>query len=501
MSKEIPQKQKIEMIVNSVSNEKGVSEDVIYEALEAALVSATKKNHGANIEARVHIDRDTGEYDTFRIWHVVPDPERNEPLEFPYSQITVSAAQVENPELQVGDTVEEELESVEFGRIEALNAKQVIIQKVREAERAKVAADYSEKLHQLINGVVKKVTRDNVIIDLGANAEALLKREQCLPKESFRPGDRVRAYLQSIETDTRGPQIILSRTDKGMLAEMFNIEVPEVGEGIIEIRAVARDPGIRSKIAVRTNDGRMDPVGACVGMRGARVQAVSNELGGERVDIVLWDDNPAQFAMNAMSPAEIVSIVVDEETNVMDIAVKDEYLSQAIGRGGQNVKLASELTGWTLNVVSAQEAEAKSEQEKSVLLQTFTEQLNIEQEVAEVLIAEGFTTIDEVAYVPVDELLKIDGFDEEVVEALRSRAKDVLLAQAIAGDDTPEPAADLLAVEGISEELARTLASKNVVTREDLAELSIDDIKEITELTDDEASKLIMAARAHWFAE
>lgn len=498
MSKEIP----LKMIVNAVSNEKGVSEDVIFEALEAALVSATKKKYGANIEARVAIDRKTGTYDTFRMWHVVPDTQPNEPLEFPYSQITVSAAQVDDPKINVGDIVEEQLESVEFGRIAAQTAKQVIIQKVREAERAKVASDYSEKLHQLINGIVKKVTRDSIIIDLGGNAEALLKRDQCLPKESFRPGDRVRAYLKDIEMDTRGPQIILSRTAEGMLEEMFKLEVPEVGEGIIEIKAIARDAGIRSKIAVKTNDGRMDPVGACVGMRGARVQAVSNELGGERIDIILWDDNPAQFAMNAMTPAEIVSIVVDEETNVMDIAVKDEYLSQAIGRGGQNIKLASELTGWTLNVVSAQEAANKSAEEKTNLLTTFTEQLNIEADVAEVLIAEGFTTIEEIAYVPVAELLKIDGFDEEIIEALRSRAKDVLLAKAIAGEESsPQPSEDLLAVEGINQELARNLAQHSITTRDELAELSIDDIREITDLSEEQASKLIMAARAHWFAE
>ena len=427
MNKEIP----LKLIVSTVSNEKGVSEEVIFEALEAALVSATKKKYGANIEARVAIDRKTGEYETFRVWHVVPDPETNQPLEFPFSEITLSAAQVDDPEIQVGGTVEEQLESVDFGRIAAQTAKQVIIQEVRKAERSKVATDYKARQGQLINGVVKKVAREGIIVDLGGNAEALLKKDQTLPKESYRAGDRVRAYLTEILTDTRGPQIVLSRTNKGMLAELFKIEVPEVGEGIIEIKAIARDSGIRSKIAVKTNDGRMDPVGACVGMRGARVQAVSNELGGERVDIVLWDDNPAQFVMNAMSPAELVSIVVDEETNTMDIAVKDEYLSQAIGRNGQNVKLASELTGWTLNVISAQEAQAKNEQEKTDMLKTFTEQLGVDEEAAEVLIAEGFTTIEEIAYVPMNELLAIVGFDEEiVVDALRViDAKDVLLTR------------------------------------------------------------------------
>lgn len=497
MSKEIP----LKMIVGTVSNEKGVSEDVIFEALEAALVSATKKKYGAHIEARVVINRKTGTYDTFRFWTVVSDPELNQPLELPFSQITLSAAQVDDPNIKVGDTIEEQLESVEFGRIAAQTAKQVIIQKVREAERSKVASEFKAKQGQLINGVVKKVAREGIIVDLGGNAEALLKKDQILPKEAYRAGDRVRAYLTEIVEDIRGPQICLSRIHKGMLAELFKIEVPEVGEGIIEIKAIARDPGVRSKIAVKTNDGRMDPVGACVGMRGARVQAVSNELGGERVDIVLWDDNPAQFVMNAMSPAEIVSIVVDEETNTMDIAVKDEYLSQAIGRNGQNVKLASELTGWTLNVISAQEAQVKNEQEKHELLKIFTEQLGVDDEVAEILIAEGFTTIEEVAYVPVNELLSIEGFDEEVVDALRDRAKEVLSTQAQADEEEfKKSAADLLSLDGVSEELARSLAQHDIRTRDDLAELSVDDIKEFTDLDDDQAAKLIMQARAHWFA-
>lgn len=498
MNKEIP----LKLIVGTVSNEKGVSEEVIFEALEAALVSATKKKYGANIEARVSIDRKTGTYETFRIWHVVADPQQNQPLEFPFSQITISAAQVDEPNIQIGQTVEEQLESVEFGRIAAQTAKQVIIQKVREAERSMVAAEFKAKQGHLINGVVKKVAREGIIVDLGGNAEGLLKKDQTLPKESYRPGDRVRACLIEIIQDTRGPQIMLSRTDKSMLGELFKIEVPEVGEGIIEIKAMARDPGVRSKIAVKTNDGRMDPVGACVGMRGARVQAVSNELGGERIDIVLWDDNPAQLVMNAMSPAEIVSIVVDEESDTMDIAVKDEYLSQAIGRGGQNVKLASELTGWTLNVISAQEAQAKNEQEKATLLQTFTEQLGVETDLAELLIAEGFSTLEEIAYVPLNELLEIDGLDEEIVEALRNRAKDVLLTQAIAHeDDSQKPADDLLSLEGVGSELANKLAKHGVLTRDDLAELSVDDVKEITDLNDEQAAKVIMEARAHWFAD
>lgn len=497
MSKESP----LRLIVSTVSNENGVDEEIIFEALEAALVSATKKKYDANIDVRVAIDRKTGAYESFRVWHVVPDTELNQPLEFPFSQITLSAAQVDEPNIQVGDTVEEQLESVDFGRIAAQIAKQVIIQKVREAQRAKIARDFKSKQGQLINGVVKKVTRDGIIVDLGGNAEALLKKDQILPKESYRAGDRVRAYLEDVVTDARGPQIMLSRTSKGMLAELFKIEVPEVGESIIEIKSIARDPGVRSKIAVKTNDGRMDPVGACVGMRGARVQAVSNELGGERVDIVLWDDNPAQLVMNAMSPAEIVSIVVDEDTNTMDIAVKDEYLSQAIGRGGQNVKLASELTGWTLNIISAQEAQTKNEAEKSTLLKTFVDQLGVDTEVAELLIAEGFTTIEEVAYVPVNELLAIDGFDDEIVEALRARAKDVLLTQAIATEeDLQKTAADLLGLDSMNEQLANKLAKHGILTRDDLADLSVDDVIEFTDLNDKQAAELIMQARAHWFA-
>lgn len=499
MSKEIP----LNMIVGSVSNEKGVSQEVIFEALEAALVSATKKKYGANIDAKVVINPDTGTYDTFRVWTVVEDPEPGVPLENPYGEITISAAQIDDPEIKVGDTLQEPMESVEFGRIAAQTAKQVIIQKVREAERSRVADEFADKIGELVTGVVKKTTRDSVIIDLGGNAEAIIRRENLLPKELFRPGDRVRAYLGEIVTEVRGPQMMLSRAAKEMLAELFKIEVPEVGEGIIEIKGVARDPGVRSKIAVKTNDGRMDPVGACVGMRGARVQAVSNELGGERVDIVLWDENPAQFVMNAMSPAEIVSIVVDEETNTMDIAVKDEFLSQAIGRGGQNVKLASELTGWNLNVIGAKEAEEKDQQEKGTLTEKFTTQLDVDQDIAEVLVSEGFVTLEEVAYVPESELLGVEGFDEELVQALQSRAKDVLLTQAIANEelDDKEPSSDLLEVEGMTKELAHALAQKDICTRDDLADLAVEEIKEITDLDDEQAAKLIMAARAHWFAD
>ena len=500
MSKELP----LKLIVGTVSNEKGVSEDVIFEAIEAALVTATKKKYGADIDVRVTIDRKTNCYNTYRLWTVVEDPIPGEPLELPYSQITLSAAQIDEPDIKPGDTIEEEMESVEFGRISAQTAKQVIIQKVREAERAKVAEEFSEKIGTLVNGVVKKTTREMVIVDLGNNAEAALRKEFLLSKEIFRPGDRIRAYLMDVQTDVKGPQLQLSRSANEMLIELFKIEVPEVGEGIIEVKAVAREAGVRAKIAVKTNDGRLDPVGACVGMRGARVQAVSNELGGERVDIILWDDNPAQFVMNAMAPVEIASIVVDEETNVMDLAVKEEHLSQAIGRGGQNIKLAAELTGWQLNVIGDKEAAEKDNAEFERLRQEFVDSLDIEDDVAEVLISEGFTTLEEIAYIPIQEFLEIDAFDEDIVEALRTRAKDALLTKAIAQEEEfgkQGPAEDLLEVEGVDKSLGFKLAKSQIITREDLADLAVDDLVEITEMSKEDAAKIIMAARAHWFAD
>ena len=498
MSKEIP----LKMIIGTVSNEKGVSEEVIFETIEAALVSATKKKHGVDIDVRVDLDRKTGKYDTYRVWTVVADPEINQPLEHPFAEITFSAAQLEDPDIKVGDKIEEPMESVEFGRIAAQTAKQVIIQKVREAERQLIAEEYLNKVGELITGVVKKTTRDSIVLELGGNAEAILKRENMLPKENYRPGDRVRAYLCEVQAEARGPQIILSRTCDGMLLELFKIEVPEVGEGIIEIKAIARDPGLRSKIAVKTNDGRMDPVGACVGMRGARVQAVSNELGGERVDIIPWDENPAQFVMNALAPAEVASIVIDDETNSMNIAVKEAYLSQAIGRNGQNVKLASELTGWELNIIGDKEAEEKDSAEVERLKSLFMGLLNIDEEVAEILIEGGFTSLDEIAYVPIQELQELESFDEDIVKALRSRAKDVLLTQAIAEEEQLEdnkPKEDLLEVEGIDMNLAYKLTQHGIFSRDDLADLATDDLLEITDLNREEAARIIMAARAHWF--
>jgi N utilization substance protein A len=498
MSKEVP----LKLIVGALSNEKGVSEEVVFQAIEAALVTATKKKHGAEMDVRVEVDRKTGKYETYRIWTIAEPLEGESELEFPDRQVLLADALKKNPTAKLGASLEEPLESVEFGRIAAQTAKQVILKKVREAEYENIADEFRKKKGQLIMGVAKKVSREAVILDLGNNAEAFLRREDMLPREAVRPGDRIRAYLLDVITEARGPQLVLSRTCPEMLIELFKLEVPEVGEGIIEIKSAARDPGIRAKIAVKTNDGRIDPVGACVGMRGARVQAVSNELGGERVDIILWDDNPAQLVMNAMAPAEIVSIVVDEDAHTMDVAVAEEHLSQAIGRNGQNVRLASQLTGWELNVITDSEATARTSEEQERLQKVFTESLQIDEDVANVLIEEGFTTLEEIAYVPIQEFLEIDGFDEDTVNELRKRAKDTLLTQAIATEervDEKEPAEDLLSLEGMDRPLAFTLANRGILTRDDLAELAVDDLTDIPGLASDKAAKLIMAARAHWF--
>ncbi|KTC57174.1 transcription elongation factor NusA, partial [Pseudomonas putida] len=400
------------------------------------------------------------------------------------------------------DVIEEKIDSIEFGRIAAQTAKQVIVQKVREAERAQVVDAYRERLGEIISGTVKKVTRDNVIVDLGNNAEALLAREDIISRETFRVGVRLRALLKEIRTENRGPQLILSRTAPEMLIELFRIEVPEIAEGLIEVMAASRDPGSRAKIAVRSKDKRIDPQGACIGMRGSRVQAVSGELGGERVDIVLWDDNPAQFVINAMSPAEVAAIIVDEDAHAMDIAVGADNLAQAIGRGGQNVRLASQLTGWTLNVMTESDIQAKQQAETGDILRNFIDELEVDEELAQVLVDEGFTSLEEIAYVPLEEMLNIDGFDEDIVNELRARAKDRLLTKAIATEEKladAHPAEDLLSLEGMDKDLAMELAVRGVVTREDLAEQSIDDLLDIDGIDQDRAGKLIMAARAHWF--
>ncbi|NVD34743.1 transcription termination factor NusA [Marinobacter lutaoensis] len=495
MSKEIL------LVVESVSNEKGVEKDVIFEAIELALATAAKKRYeDEDADIRVAIDRRTGEYETFRRWLVVD----NDQVPALGTELTLQEAEEIDPNLKPGDIYEEKVESVSFGRIGAQAAKQIIFQKVREAERAKIVDSYRDRIGELVSGTVKKVTRDNVIVDLGGNAEALLPREHLIPRESFRMGDRVRALLLEIRTDHRGPQLILSRTAPQMLVELFRIEVPEIAEELIEIRGAARDPGSRAKIAVKTNDRRIDPVGACVGMRGSRVQAVSNELGGERVDIVLWDDNPAQLVINAMAPAEVASIVIDEDRHTMDVAVAEDNLAQAIGRNGQNVRLASELTGWTLNVMTEEEAGERQQQEYNRLLEYFTSTLDVDEEFASVLIEEGFTSLEEVAYVPMEELLAIEGFDEETVTELRRRAKDVLLNQALADEEAlegAEPADDLLNMDGMDRALAFKLAGMGVRTMEDLAEQSVDDLLDIEGMDEERAGQLIMAARAPWFED
>jgi len=489
------------MVVDVVCNEKGVAKDIIFEAIELALASATKKRNREDIESRVSIDRETGDYDTFRCWEVVDD--EPESLEAPTRQVSFKDAKEKNTEIEIGQFIEVPMASVEFGRIAAQAAKQVIVQKVREAERAQVIDAYEDRVGEMVSGVVKRSERSGVIMDLGNNAEAFIPREELIPREAVRPGDRIRAYLKEVKPEiTRGPQLFLSRTAPELLIELFKIEVPEINEGMIDIINGARDPGARAKIAVKANDPRIDPIGACVGMRGSRVQAVSNELGGERVDIILWDDNPAQFVINAMAPAEVASIMVDEDAHTMDVAVDEENLSQAIGRGGQNVKLASELTGWELNVMSVEQADEKSEAEAETLSAMFKEDLGVDEEVAIILVQEGFSSIEEVAYVPEKEMLAIEELDDDLVNELRERAKDIMLTRAIASEEKlgdEKPAEDLLTMEGMDEPLAFELASKGVICMEDLAEQSVDELMDITGIDKDRAGELIMTARIPWF--
>tara|TARA_R110001592_G_scaffold340841_1_gene629447 strand:+ start:8496 stop:9995 length:1500 start_codon:yes stop_codon:yes gene_type:complete len=488
------------LVVEAVSNEKGVDKSIIFEAIELALAAATKKRYEDDGDAtiEVKIDQKTGDHITFRHWTVVD----NDAVPGLGTELTMQETAEIDPELKPGDIHTEQVESVSFGRIGAQAAKQIIVQKVREAEREKIVDSYRERVGELVSGTVKKVTRDNVIVDLGNNAEALLPRENLIAREVFRMGDRVRALLLEIRTEVRGPQLILSRSAAGMLIELFKIEVPEISEEVIEIRSAARDPGSRAKIAVKTNDKRIDPVGACVGMRGARVQAVSGELGGERVDIIVWDDNPAQLVVNAMAPAEVASIVVDEDSHSMNVAVAEENLAMAIGRGGQNVRLASELTGWELNVMSVEAAGKQQEEEVGKYVDLFIKLLDIDEDLATELVSEGFTSLEEIAYVPIEEMLEIDSFDEEIVEELRRRAKDALINQALASEEQlegKEPAEDLKTMEGMDQHLALVLASKGIITMEDLAEQSIDELMEVDGMDEEKAGKLIMTARAPWF--
>jgi N utilization substance protein A len=488
-------------VADAVSNEKGVDKEIIFEAIEAALATATRKKNNKDIEVRVDIDRETGDYETFRRWLVVEDT--GEGLENPLAEITLEAARIDEPDIQPGDYVEEQIESVEFGRIAAQTAKQVIVQKVREAERARVIEAFQGREGELVMGTVKRVERGNVYLDLGDNVEAFIPREEMIPREAVRTGDRLRGYLKEVRAETRGPQLFVSRTAPEFLVELFKLEVPEVDQGLLRIIGGARDAGSRAKISVESLDSRLDPVGACVGMRGSRVQSVSNELAGERVDIILWDENPAQFVINAMSPAEVTSIVVDEDSHTMNIAVEEDKLAMAIGRGGQNVRLASELTGWELNVMTEKEAEERSDEENHKLLAEFKEKLDVDEEVAGILVAEGFSTIEEVAYVPEAELNSIEEFDADMVNELRNRARDYLLTQAIMQEEvleTRQPAQDLLQMEGMDENTAMQLAAIGVCTMEDLAEQSVDELMATDGMDEARASALIMKAREPWFA-
>ncbi|MGI2854299.1 transcription termination factor NusA [Shewanella algae] len=491
------------LVAEAVSNEKAVPREKIFEALEIALATATKKKYEGDIDVRVAIDRKTGDYETFRRWLVVDD--NGEALENPYREITLEAARYENPEIQPGEFIEDEIDSVQFDRITTQTAKQVIVQKVREAERAQIVEQFIDKEGELVTGVVKKSNRDSVVVDLGNNADGVLFKEDLISRETFRPGDRVRSLLYAVRPEARGAQLFLTRTKPEMLIELFRVEVPEIADEMIEVMGAARDPGSRAKIAVKSNDRRIDPIGACVGMRGARVQAVSNELGGERVDIVLWDDNPAQFVINAMAPADVASIIVDEDNHSMDIAVEADSLAQAIGRNGQNVRLATQLTGWVLNVMTVEDMNKKHQAESAKVMELFVGALDVDEDFAQVLADEGFTSLEEVAYVPVSELLAIEGFDEDIVAALRERAKAALSTRALASEealDGAEPSEELLSMPGMERHMAYVLASMGVITLEDLAEQGIDDLIEIEELTEEKAGELIMAARnICWFGE
>ncbi|KAF3977264.1 MAG: transcription termination/antitermination protein NusA [Methylococcales symbiont of Iophon sp. n. MRB-2018] len=493
------------LMADVFSNEKDIDKEIVFEALELALAAAAVKRHEVHIDARVKIDRDTGEYQTYRRWEVVAsNDEIDGDVELPTLQVLLEVAQIDEPAIEVGSFVEDAIDSVAFCRIAAQTAKQVIIQKIREAERKKIVEAYQDRVGELITGVVKRLEKGNVYLDLGGHVEAYIAKKDMIPRESIRIGDRIRGYLKEVRSEVRGPQLFVSRSAPELLIALFKLEVPEVGEGLIDVLAAARDPGSRAKIAVKTNDPRLDPVGACVGMRGSRVQSVSNELAGERVDIILWNDNDAQFVINAMSPAEIEAIVVHEDKHSMDVSVASDNLSQAIGRGGQNVRLATELTGWELNVRDVSDADSENKEELQKIKQTFIKQLDVDEEIAEVLVEVGLSNVEEIAYIPVEEMLEIEGFDEELVEALRSRAKDAVLINAIASEEaveTSHPADDLLQMEGMTDKLAHEMAAKSIVTMKDLAEQAIDELLVFTDMNEEWAGKLIMKAREPWFAD
>ncbi|HKU87646.1 MAG TPA: transcription termination factor NusA [Casimicrobiaceae bacterium] len=483
------------LLVDALSREKNVPKEIVFTALEAALASATKKKYADNIDARVSIDRETGDYESFRRWTVVPDEEHEEPAH----QIAITDAAERDPALALGDVVEAPLEPVEFGRIGAQAAKQVILQKIRDAEREQILNDFLERDDNLLSGTVKRIERGNVIVESG-RIEGLIPRDQLIPKEMLRVGDRVRAFVMKIDRTAKGPQLILSRVAPEFIMRLFELEVPEIEEGLIEIKAAARDPGIRAKIAVKSNDPRLDPQGTCIGMRGSRVTAVTNELAGERVDIVLWSEDPAKLVINALAPAEVQSIVVDEERHAMDVVVDEENLAIAIGRSGQNVRLASEMTGWELNLMSVEESQQKHEAETGRLRTLFIEKLDVDEEVADILISEGFTSLEEVAYVPITEMNEIEAFDEDTVNELRSRARNALLTDAIAREESVENVEEaLLALEGMDTDIASKLAANGITTRDALADLAGDELVELTGMDPAKAQDLIMKARAHWF--
>jgi N utilization substance protein A len=484
------------LLADVLAREKNVDKEIVLGALELALASAAKKRFSEDVDIRASVDRVTGEFTFFRRWIVVNDRD----IEVPAREYKLHEAEEIKPGSKVGDYIEEPIEGFEIGRIGAQAAKQVILQKIRDAEREQILNDFLARDEHLVTGVIKRMERGNGIIESG-RVEALLPRDQMIPKENLRPGDRVRAYLWKVDRTARGPQIILSRITPDFLVKLFELEVPELEDGLLEIKAAARDPGSRAKIAVKSNDSRIDPIGTCVGMRGSRVQAVTSELGGERVDIILWSEDPAQFVINALAPAEVSKITVDEEKHSMDIVVDEENLAQAIGRTGQNVRLASELTGWEINLMTLEESKKKSEEESAVVRNLFMERLDVDQEVADILVQEGFSTLEEVAYVPVAEMLEIESFDEDTVNELRSRARNALLTEAIATEEKLEhDVEDLLTLEGMDTQTARMLAEKGVVTKEDLADLAMDDLVEMTGIDAERAKELIMTARAPWFA-
>ena len=481
------------LLVDALAHEKSVEREIIFEAVEEALASATKKKHKDVIDIKVEIDQETGEYETFRKWTVLPEDLVED------EEIQVSLEDERAKGLVENDIIKEPIESVEFGRIGAQAAKQVILQKVREAEREQILNEFLARDEKLVSGQIRRMERGNAIIEIG-RIDAVLPREQMIPKENLRIGDRVRAIVMEVDRGIKGPQLILSRVSPEFLIRLFELEVPEIEEGLLEIMAASRDPGLRSKIAVKANDQRLDPVGTCVGMRGSRVQAVTGELAGERVDIALWSMEPAQFVINAMAPAEISSIMVDEDKKSMDLVVSEDQLAQAIGRNGQNIRLATELTGWELNILSEEESDQKTKDEYTNVSQLFIEKLDVDADIADILVHEGFTTLEEIAYVPIDELIQIEAFDEDTVNELRSRASAVILKEAISNEEKiKSPADDLLNMEGMDSDTAKLLASKSIITMEDLAELAADELIDIVKMDEERAKELIMTARAPWF--